>query len=74
MKFKTNNTKKYQMDILNKIQEEIRQLRSDAVAESSQRFFKHVIVCHGLKSKDSEKIANDNFALIKHLTKKEIIA
>jgi 3-methyladenine DNA glycosylase AlkD len=60
------------MEILNKIQDEIKLLRSDVVAESSQRFFKHEIVCHGLKSKDSEKIANENFTLVKHLSKKEI--
>jgi len=60
------------MDVLQNIYKQINLNKSAAVAESSQRFFKHEIVCHGLKSAVSEKIAKDNFELVKNLSKVEI--
>lgn len=60
------------MDVLQNIYNQINLNKSAAVAESSQRFFKHEIVCHGLKSAVSERIANDNFELVKDLSKAEI--
>lgn len=60
------------MDVLQSVYSQINLLKSQVVAITSQRFFKHEINCHGLKSADSEKIANENFELVKHLSKKEI--
>lgn len=60
------------MDVLQNIYNQINLNKSAAVAESSQRFFKHEIVCHGLKSAVSERIAKDNFELVKDLSKAEI--
>jgi 3-methyladenine DNA glycosylase AlkD len=60
------------MDVLQNIYNQINLNKSSAVAESSQRFFKHEIVCHGLKSAVSERIAKENFELVKHLSKVEI--
>jgi 3-methyladenine DNA glycosylase AlkD len=60
------------MDVLENIYHQINLHKSEAVAESSRRFFKHEIVCHGLKSAVSEKIAKENFELVKDLSKAEI--
>lgn len=60
------------MDVLQSVYSQTNLLKSQIVAETSQRFFKHEINCHGLKSADSEKIAKENFELVKHLSKKKI--
>lgn len=60
------------MKVLQNVYNQIDMLKSAVVAETSQRFFKHKIDCHGLKSSDSDKIAKENFEMVKNLSKREI--
>lgn len=59
-------------EIIKNLRAQIDQHRSDEVAASSQRFFKHSILCHGLKMKDSDMISREHFHNVKHLSKSEI--
>jgi 3-methyladenine DNA glycosylase AlkD len=59
-------------EIIQSLRAQINQLRSAEMVAKSQRFFKHSILCHGLKSKDSELIAREKFSKISHLSKAEI--
>jgi 3-methyladenine DNA glycosylase AlkD len=60
------------MDVLQSVYSQIAMFKSPKVAESTKRFFKHEISCHGLKSADSGNIAKKNFELVKHLPKAAI--
>ena len=61
------------MDVLQNIYNQINLYKSPTVAKSTQRFFKHEIVCYGLKSAMVTKIANDNFKLVKGIPKASIV-
>jgi 3-methyladenine DNA glycosylase AlkD len=59
-------------EILKKIRQELIDNSDEKIQKSTLRFFKEEIRCYGIKSATVNKIAKDNFKLIKHNTKTEI--
>ncbi len=59
-------------EFIQSVKAQIDQQKNPEVAALSQRYFKHSILCHGLKMKDSELISREQFSKIMHLPKNEI--
>lgn len=60
--------------IIKDIQNELKNLADDKIRESSKRFFKDEIRCHGIKTAVVTRIGKEYFKKIKNMDKPEIFA